>query len=118
MSYRDQMLTCHHCGKAFVFTVEEQREQEALGFEISPPTRCPVCRKEQPPEPGLHMGITKWYKEDKGYGFIIQIDGSDIFFHRSSITGDVEAVTRERAPVWYEIAMTERGPQAINVHER
>ncbi|MEJ5308644.1 MAG: cold shock domain-containing protein [Anaerolineae bacterium] len=66
----------------------------------------------------MRAGVVKWFREDKHFGFITQRDGSDIFFHNSAIEGDVDQVMRENAPVWYEVTMTERGPQAVNVHLR
>jgi len=120
MSYRDLLLVCEKCGKQFVFTVEEQRRQEELGFEIEEPTECSECRMEQPVvEPGLKAGVVKWYRDDRGFGFIIQQDGSEVFFHRTGVNqNDINRVLNENAPVWYELIMTDRGPQAVNVHLR
>ncbi len=117
MAYRDEMQVCEACGKQFVFTVEEQRAQEQMGLEIQAPERCPECR-EQEPEPGLRPGIVKWYSQEKGFGFITQPDGSEVFFHRTGIIGDVEKVTQEDASVWYQLQSTDRGLQAYDVHAR
>ena len=118
MNYADEMRVCQQCGKNFVFTVEEQRRQEQLGFEIEPPDHCPACRKSLAKGPGLHPGIVKWYSDEKAFGFLIQEDGDEVFFHRSGVTGDPAVALREGAPIWYEIKDTDRGPQAYNVHER
>jgi CspA family cold shock protein len=63
----------------------------------------------------LTEGIVKWFRDHKGYGFIRQGDGSDIFVHYSSINmigfkslGDGDRVS-------FEVEETERGPQAKNV---
>lgn len=117
MVYRDQILTCESCGNTFVYRVEEQRLQNELGFEPEPPTRCSDCREDVEAGPGLRAGVVKWYREDKHFGFITQRDGSDIFFHRSGIEGDPESYG-ENAQVWYEVASSDRGPQAVNVHLR
>ena len=42
----DQTLTCSVCGKTFVFTAGEQEFFQTKGF-VSPPKRCPDCRKER-----------------------------------------------------------------------
>ncbi len=118
MNYKDQLLTCEQCGKSFVYTVEEQRRQAEWGLPLEPPALCPARRKAAAVRPGLHPGLIKWYSEEKGYGFLIQSDGTEIFFHRSGVTGDPERVLKDGAPVWYEVMKTERGPQAYNVHER
>ena len=117
MPYRDQIVTCENCGKTFVYRVEEQRLQSELGFESETPTHCSNCREEVETGPGLRAGVVKWYREDKHFGFITQRDGSDIFFHRSGVEGDM-ANLGENAQVWYEVTTTERGLQAINVHLR
>ncbi len=121
MSYRDRLLVCEECGEEFVFPIEAQRRQEELGFDIEVPTLCPDCKAEEPAtaEPGLKAGVVKWYRDDRGFGFIIQREGDDIFFHRTGVVqGDAAQVLKENAPVWYEVEMTSRGPQAINVHAR
>ena len=118
MTYRDELLTCATCGKTFIYRVEEQRKQAELGFEPVTPQQCPDCRAQETLGPGLRAGVVKWFREDKHFGFITQRDGSDIFFHNSGITGDVEQIMLENAPVWYEVISTDRGPQAVNVHLR
>jgi CspA family cold shock protein len=118
MAYRDQLLTCEKCGQSFVYRVEEQRLHAGLGFEPQPPARCPKCRQEEAIAPGLRAGIVKWYRDDKHFGFIVQKDGSEVFFHRSGVEGDDPQIFQENTPVWYELISTDRGPQAINVHLR
>jgi len=117
-NYRDEMHVCEACGKPFVFTVEEQRAQEQLGFDVVPPVYCAQCRKTEKLQPGLHPGIVKWYSAEKAYGFLTQAEGGEIFFHRSGVSGDPEQTLREGAHVWYEVQETDRGLQAYNVHER
>lgn len=50
MSYRDRLVVCEHCGKEFVFRVEEQRRLAGQGEEITPPALCPSCRGITSPE--------------------------------------------------------------------
>ncbi len=118
MGYRDEFVDCGQCGKQFVYTVEEQRRQAELGFAPEVPAQCPKCREQAGPTPGLHGGLVKFFNETKGFGFIVQADGSEVFFHRSGITGDFTLVTQENAPIWYELELTDKGLQAINVMER
>jgi CspA family cold shock protein len=112
------MVECEKCGGEFLYGVEEQRSQEEMGFEAEPPQRCPSCREEVEPEPGLRPGVVKWYSDEKAYGFIMQQNGSDIFFHRTGVQGDVSLVTPEGTPVWYQMKQTDKGPQAYDVHKR
>lgn len=115
MVYRDEFVDCEVCGQRFVYTVEEQRRQDELGFAPQTPTRCAKCRQRAEPEPGLRSGIVKFFNETKGFGFIIQQDGSEIFFHKTGISGDFASVAHENASVWYELEMSDRGLQATNV---
>ena len=117
MPFHDQLLTCQNCGDTFVYRVEEQRLQSAMGGVPEPPTHCVRCRDDNDAGPGLRAGVVKWYQEDKHFGFISQRQGNDIFFHRSGIDGDPTQFV-ENTPVWYEITETDRGLQAVNVHLR
>lgn len=117
-TYRDQFANCAACGKDFVYRVEEQRQQDLLGFDLTPPENCPKCQTATPLGPGLHAGAIKWYREDKHFGFLVQSNGSEIFFHHSGVEEALVAQLQEGTPVWYEITDTDRGPQAINVHAR
>jgi CspA family cold shock protein len=97
--------------------VEEQRRQAELGFEVDVPTECPDCRAAEDIEPGLREGVIKWYRDDKHFGFIVQRDGSEVFFHRSNFLGEEPGETlKEGTSVWYELAVSDRGPMATDVH--
>lgn len=61
------------------------------------------------------VGTVKWFNEAKGYGFIQQEGGSDIFVHYSAIKGDGYKTLVEGQKVEFEIAEGEKGPKAINV---
>jgi len=118
MPFRDQQIVCESCSRPFVFGVEEQRRQVALGFEPVPPTCCPECRSAEVAASGARAGVVKWFRDEKHFGFITQVDGSDVFFHRSAFEGDAATALQEKTPVWYEIVSTDRGPQAVNVKLR
>ncbi len=120
MSYKDEMIVCESCGKNFVYTVEEQRLQDKMGLEKEVPENCPDCRDGSTVEPqaGLHPGVVKWFSSEKGFGFIVQADGTEVFFHKSNIVGDLDKVGQDNAQVWYELRQTDRGPEAYNVHQR
>jgi CspA family cold shock protein len=60
-------------------------------------------------------GTVKWFNEAKGYGFIEQEGGSDVFVHFSAIQGDGYKTLVEGEKVEFEIEDGEKGPKAINV---
>ncbi len=60
-------------------------------------------------------GTVKWFSKQKGYGFISDEDGNDVFVHFSGINMDGYKSLNEGAQVEYEIADGEKGPQAVNV---
>ena len=61
------------------------------------------------------QGKVKWFSNVKGYGFIEQEGGQDVFVHYSSIQGEGYKTLEEGDQVTFEITQGERGPQASNV---
>ena len=60
-------------------------------------------------------GQVKWFNEKKGYGFIQQDDGKDLFVHYTAIQGDGFKSLKEGQKVRFEIEETPKGPKAKNV---
>jgi CspA family cold shock protein len=63
----------------------------------------------------LATGIVKWFNEKKGFGFIQQEDGQDLFVHYSSINMEGFKTIAEGDEVVFEVEETDRGLQAKNV---
>jgi CspA family cold shock protein len=63
----------------------------------------------------MSKGRVKWFNEQKGFGFISQDSGDDLFVHFSSIQQDGFKVLLEGDEVEFEIAQGKKGLQAINV---
>jgi len=122
MNFRDQRLTCSVCGKAFVFTVTEQRRlyesgqgvRDPQSDELVAPERCPSCRLRDP-ETGRLSGHIKWFSYEKGYGFIVKPDANEIFFHRSQVIDEPLASLDEGVAVTFEQVSTEKGDEAREV---
>jgi len=60
-------------------------------------------------------GKVKWFNEKKGFGFIEQDNGEDIFVHFSAITGDGFRTLAEGQRVQFELQDGPKGVQAANV---
>ena len=63
----------------------------------------------------MASGVVKWFNERKGYGFIEQEDGPDVFVHHSGITGAGFKTLQEGDRVTFEIEQGAKGPAAVNV---
>ena len=57
----------------------------------------------------------KWFNDSKGFGFIEQENGPDVFVHYSAISQDGFKTLTEGQKVEFEITNGAKGPQAINV---
>ena len=60
-------------------------------------------------------GTVKWFNETKGYGFIAQEDGPDVFVHFSAIQGDGFKTLTDGRKVEFTVPDGQKGPQAENV---
>ena len=65
----------------------------------------------------MAKGRVKWFNESKGYGFIEQESGSDVFVHFSAITGDGFKTLQEGQEVEFDVTSGPKGPQAENVRK-
>ena len=63
----------------------------------------------------MKTGKVKWFNAKKGYGFICDEDGADVFVHFSALNMEGFKVLEEGDTVEHEVVDGEKGPQAANV---
>ncbi len=61
------------------------------------------------------QGTVKWFNSSKGYGFLSQENGEDVFVHYNSIIGDGYKTLNENDKVEFVVTDGEKGPQAVEV---
>ena len=60
-------------------------------------------------------GTVKWFNESKGFGFLSQEGGADVFVHHSEIRADGYRTLDEGQKVQFEVVDSPKGPRAANV---
>lgn len=64
----------------------------------------------------VSTGTVKWFNETRGYGFIQQTDGPDVFAHYNEIAGGTGFKTlTEGQSVEFAVTQGKKGPQAVNI---
>ncbi len=61
------------------------------------------------------QGTVKWFNSEKGYGFIHQQSGNDIFVHANSLANSTNKSLEENDKVEYTVTQGAKGPQASDV---
>ena len=65
----------------------------------------------------MAQGTVKWFNAEKGYGFIAEDGGPDVFVHYSAIDAEGYKSLDEGDRVEFEVSQGQKGPQADHVHK-
>jgi cold shock protein len=65
----------------------------------------------------MSKGTVKWFNESKGFGFITQDEGGDVFVHFSAIKENGFKTLSEGQQVKFDVVNGPKGPQATNVEK-
>ena len=65
----------------------------------------------------MAVGTVKWFNESKGFGFIQQESGEDVFVHYSAITGEGFKTLAEGERLEFDVTRGPKGLQAANVRK-
>ena len=63
----------------------------------------------------MSTGTVKWFNNQKGYGFISDAEGKDVFVHYSGLNMEGFKSLEEGQEVEFEVIEGQKGPQAVNV---
>jgi len=63
----------------------------------------------------MSKGTVKWFNEKKGFGFLSDESGQDVFVHYSNIAGEGFKSLKEGDDVEFEVEQGPKGPTAVNV---
>ena len=63
----------------------------------------------------MNKGFVKWFNNKKGYGFITDESGEDVFVHYSNIEGEGYKTLKEKDPVTFDVIESDKGKQATNI---
>jgi len=66
----------------------------------------------------MATGKVKWFDNRKGYGFILQEAGKDIFVHHTAILGEGYRTLEPGENVIFELSNSEKGPKALKVQRQ
>ena len=65
----------------------------------------------------MARGKVKWFNDTKGFGFIQQESGEDVFVHYTAITGEGFKTLKEGDEVEFEVTQGPKGPQSSSVRK-
>ncbi len=114
MSSQSKAATCQRCGSGFIVTETHRDLLQRRQVKVLEPVLCPTCflmRGAQPKQ----RGEVKWFNPGKRYGFIVDEEGEEIFFHKDQILAEKVSNLPSGQKVRFHVRYRAKGPEALNV---
>jgi CspA family cold shock protein len=101
----------------FAFFIATTATALIVSAQAAQPYPDTATQKRNPPasEAGREHGTVKWFNISKGFGFIVRDNGEEIFVHFRSIRGEGRRGLRDGQSVSFNVAESDKGPQAEDV---
>lgn len=109
-----RVITCQRCGMGFLMTRNYRAYLDRRGANLVVPVQCLNCFWHSGPLP-KHRGRVKWFNERKRYGFILDEEGHEVFFHQDQLVEPDGDSPVEGEPVRFHVRYAPKGPVAVNV---
>jgi CspA family cold shock protein len=98
----------------FMMTENYRAFLERRGTNLIIPVQCLNCFWHDGPLP-KHRGQVKWFNQHRRYGFILDEDGHEVFFHQEQLVERDDGELKEGEPVRFHVRYAPKGPEAVNV---
>ena len=114
MADKRQVVTCRRCGMSFMVIPSDAAFLARYGVKVVSPVQCLKCYWKGGPVP-KRSGQVKWFNARKRYGFLVDEDEHEVYFHQDQFFGENGAKPQEGQAVRFHVRQAAKGPQALNV---
>ena len=114
MSTTLRAAVCQRCGRGFVFAASYRDLLTRRGIKVKTPVSCVTCFRKDGPLP-KQQGTVKWFNSRRRYGFVVTVEGLDVFLHLRQILDDKGTEPHTGQTTRFHVHYTQKGPEALNV---
>ena len=114
MSNSSNSVVCQRCGRGFMVTINYKDFLSRRGMQVKLPVICMTCFLNSGPAP-KQQGRVKWFNPKKGYGFIIDREGQEVFLHQKQVLNAQSDQLQEGQEVQFHVHYATKGPEGWNI---